>query len=43
MKSIAARYNGRPPSAFATRVRDVDCYSRSVSILAASVFEVAAV
>src|SRR6266550_5822065 len=37
MKSIAARYDGRPPSALDSRASDADCSSSSVSILTASV------
>ena len=33
MKSIAARYDGRPPSASGSRAPDADCSSSSVSIL----------
>src|SRR6516225_3681701 len=37
MKSIASRYDGRPPSASGSRAADADCSSSSVSILTASV------
>jgi hypothetical protein len=37
MKSIAARYDGRPPSASDSRAPDADCSGSSVSILTASV------
>ena len=37
MKSIAARYDGRPPSASESREPDADCSSSSVSVVTASV------
>jgi hypothetical protein len=37
MKSIAARYDGRPPPESDSRAPDADCSSSSVSILTASV------
>src|SRR5215472_9467518 len=36
MKSIAARYDGRPPSASESRAPDADCSSSSVSVPTAS-------